>query len=264
MENIKECCICREGYNEGNHRPLILPCGHTLCKACVNNVATEHQRTVIQCPICRKNHTINCDELATNYVVIDLLRGSGNLGQSSERPVPEMENNEYKDSQSKKSNNENEEKDSNPPKTNGMSKAKMIGLGVGTVAGGAAAVLAAPVVLTGVGFTSAGIAAGSWAAGMMSAAAASGGGGVAAGSMVALLQSAGAVGLGASATAGVAGAGAGVGAGVTYGFSRFFRRNPENTNSDSNQGEDGDKDGKEDKDDKSKNSKEYEDNDKKK
>lgn len=52
-------------------------------------------------------------------------------------------------------------------------------------------VLAAPLVLGAVGFTSAGIAAGSWAAGMMSAAAVANGGAVAAGSTVAVLQAAG-------------------------------------------------------------------------
>uniref|UniRef100_A0A8C6PV09 Uncharacterized protein n=1 Tax=Nothobranchius furzeri TaxID=105023 RepID=A0A8C6PV09_NOTFU len=60
------------------------------------------------------------------------------------------------------------------------------------------AVLAAPAVLGAVGFTSAGIAAGSFAASMMSAAAVANGGGVAAGSLVAVLQSAGVLSLSAS------------------------------------------------------------------
>lgn len=50
---------------------------------------------------------------------------------------------------------------------------------------------AAPSLLGAVGFTSAGITPGSYAAGMMSAAATANGGGVAAGSLVSLLQSAG-------------------------------------------------------------------------
>nr|KAF6387043.1 interferon alpha inducible protein 27 like 1 [Myotis myotis] len=54
---------------------------------------------------------------------------------------------------------------------------------------------AAPVVLGAMGFTSAGIAASSIAAKMMSAAAIANGGGVAAGGLVATLQSAGAAGL---------------------------------------------------------------------
>ncbi|XP_075387751.1 interferon alpha-inducible protein 27, mitochondrial-like [Tenrec ecaudatus] len=53
------------------------------------------------------------------------------------------------------------------------------------------AVASAPVVLSAVGFTSAGIAVSSLAAKMMSAAAVANGGGVAAGSLVATLQSVG-------------------------------------------------------------------------
>uniref|UniRef100_A0A673A2S4 Uncharacterized protein n=1 Tax=Sphaeramia orbicularis TaxID=375764 RepID=A0A673A2S4_9TELE len=58
-------------------------------------------------------------------------------------------------------------------------------------AGAGGSVLLAPVALGAIGFTSAGIAAGSYAAGMMSTTAIANGGGVAAGSLVALGQSAG-------------------------------------------------------------------------
>uniref|UniRef100_A0A3Q1EXL7 Uncharacterized protein n=1 Tax=Acanthochromis polyacanthus TaxID=80966 RepID=A0A3Q1EXL7_9TELE len=83
------------------------------------------------------------------------------------------------------------------------------------IGGGVAAetVVLAPVAVGAMGFTSSGIAAGSYAAGMMSSAAIANGGGVAAGSLVAVLQSAGtcAAGLSATANAAVAGVGAAVG-----------------------------------------------------
>uniref|UniRef100_A0A8C5C525 Uncharacterized protein n=1 Tax=Gadus morhua TaxID=8049 RepID=A0A8C5C525_GADMO len=79
---------------------------------------------------------------------------------------------------------------------------------VGTIGAGGA-VVAAPFVLGAVGFTAVGITAGSWAAGMMSSAAAvANGGAVAAGTTVAVLQSVGAAGLGAVATAATASGGA--------------------------------------------------------
>ncbi|KAM4541444.1 interferon alpha-inducible protein 27, mitochondrial-like [Fundulus diaphanus] len=77
-------------------------------------------------------------------------------------------------------------------------------------AGGA--VVAAPVVLGAIGFTSVGIAAGSYAASWMSAAAIASGGGVAAGSWLSVLTSAGMAGLSTASTAAVAGAGGAVGA----------------------------------------------------
>ncbi|CAL8235895.1 unnamed protein product [Boreogadus saida] len=81
---------------------------------------------------------------------------------------------------------------------------------IGTLGAGGA-VVAAPVLLSAVGFGAAGITAGSWAASWMSAAAMANGGGVLAGSLVALGQTMGAAGLGLVATvvtAAVGGAGA--------------------------------------------------------
>ncbi|XP_029768546.1 interferon alpha-inducible protein 27-like protein 2A isoform X1 [Terrapene carolina triunguis] len=82
--------------------------------------------------------------------------------------------------------------------------------GAGVAAG--VACVGIPVVLGAVGFTGAGIAAGTLAAKMMSAAAIANGGGVAAGSVVAVLQSIGAAGLPAAAKAVIVGVGAAVGA----------------------------------------------------
>ena len=87
------------------------------------------------------------------------------------------------------------------------------GVGVGVGVGGAIFVVAAPVVVpaavTWLGFTTGGIAAGSWAASMMSAMAPT-----VAGGMVATLQSVGAAGLGTAGTTLVAGTGAAVGSAV--------------------------------------------------
>ncbi|XP_061599767.1 interferon alpha-inducible protein 27-like protein 2A [Cololabis saira] len=82
---------------------------------------------------------------------------------------------------------------------------------IAVAAGAGGAVVSAPFVLGAAGFTSVGIAAGSYAAGMMSTAAIANGGGVAAGSAVALLQSAGMAGMSGAATAAVASAGGTVG-----------------------------------------------------
>ncbi|XP_023993920.1 interferon alpha-inducible protein 27-like protein 2A [Salvelinus sp. IW2-2015] len=70
-----------------------------------------------------------------------------------------------------------------------------------TAAGAGGAVVLAPLALGFVGFTAAGIAANSVAAGMMASAATAGSGGVLTGSTVAVLQSAGAAGLAGSTTA---------------------------------------------------------------
>uniref|UniRef100_A0A7M4DUI7 Interferon alpha inducible protein 27 like 1 n=1 Tax=Crocodylus porosus TaxID=8502 RepID=A0A7M4DUI7_CROPO len=80
--------------------------------------------------------------------------------------------------------------------------------------------MAALALLQKLGFTGMGIAAGSLAAKMMSAAAIASGGGVAAGSTVALLQSAGAAGLSVTTQTGLGAAGGGAGAAVKSFFNK--------------------------------------------
>ncbi|XP_022093421.1 interferon alpha-inducible protein 27-like protein 2B isoform X1 [Acanthaster planci] len=95
------------------------------------------------------------------------------------------------------------------------------------------AVGAVMVALPAIGFTAGGIAAGSYAASMMSAAAVANGGGVAAGSAVAVLQSVGAAGLGAGGTAAVGGVGATVGGATSYLVGLFkdkFKKNKNEVN----------------------------------
>nr|XP_054504411.1 uncharacterized protein LOC129130167 isoform X2 [Agelaius phoeniceus] len=94
-----------------------------------------------------------------------------------------------------------------------------IGTVIGATVGAGLALVGLPVFIGALGFTGAGIAAGSVAAKMMSAAAIANGGGVAAGSTVAVLQSIGAAGLSVGAkvglTAALGSAGAATGAQLT-------------------------------------------------
>merc|ERR1712224_710203 len=82
--------------------------------------------------------------------------------------------------------------EANEDKNQGMDYKKLAILGA---AGATTAVIAAPLVVSGIGFGSAGISAGSYAASWMSAAALAGGGGVVKGSTIAILQSVGAAGM---------------------------------------------------------------------
>ncbi|XP_059724505.1 interferon alpha-inducible protein 27-like protein 2A [Haemorhous mexicanus] len=83
---------------------------------------------------------------------------------------------------------------------------------IGATVGAGLALIGLPLGIAALGFTGAGIAAGSVAAKMMSAAAIANGGGVAAGSTVAVLQSIGAAGLPLAAQVGLGSAGAASGA----------------------------------------------------
>ena len=93
-------------------------------------------------------------------------------------------------------------------------------LGVGLLVGGAA-VVAAPLALTAVGFSSTGIVAGSMAAKMMSMAAIANGGGMAAGGLIAAAQSAGAAGIATSTSAFIGTAAGSVGA---FAANKMFKK----------------------------------------
>lgn len=93
----------------------------------------------------------------------------------------------------------------------------IVGGVAGTAAGAIVAVVAAPIVVGAIGFGAGGIVAGSFASWLMSTMALANGGAIAAGSLVATLQSIGAVGMSAGVAAGVAATGAGVGATVGAG-----------------------------------------------
>lgn len=64
MGPVWECGICYDKYNEGQRRPLALPCGHTLCKACVFNL--QQQR----CPECKYSLNGRRHNLPTNIAVL--------------------------------------------------------------------------------------------------------------------------------------------------------------------------------------------------
>ncbi|XP_043846984.1 interferon alpha-inducible protein 27, mitochondrial-like [Dromiciops gliroides] len=96
-----------------------------------------------------------------------------------------------------------------------LSNTKIL-LGAGAVGGATVALVAFPMVLGAVGFTKAGIAAGSMAAKMMSGAAIANGGGIASGSLVAVLQSVGAGGLSTMASTALGSAGSVLGSALAY------------------------------------------------
>ncbi|XP_052130985.1 roquin-2-like [Frankliniella occidentalis] len=64
-----KCDICFLNFDLDAHRPKNLPCGHTICQACVENPALGKK-----CPTCRKAFKIRrLEDLPDSFVVIRLL-----------------------------------------------------------------------------------------------------------------------------------------------------------------------------------------------
>lgn len=57
------CGVCFEEYDEGTNTPVMLPCGHTLCKACVLELRA--------CPYDRSVLPLERSRLPTNYLVAE-------------------------------------------------------------------------------------------------------------------------------------------------------------------------------------------------
>lgn len=212
----KACSVCLNPWDREDHLPVALPaCGHSFCRNCL--VVMYRNDECIRCPTCRKVYKdIRPEDLPPNFALLDLVDSNVQDGPA---PSPESSDVPLIGSPSEPpAPNPGSGVPPDEPGKRGPGKGLLYGCAA--VVGGVTAVAAAPAVLTAVGFTSAGIAAGSWAASMMSIAAGLNGGGVAAGGLIATLQSVGAAGLGAAGVAGVGAVGGVAGAGVAAGAAK--------------------------------------------
>ena len=64
------CGVCFERFNSSSHLPKILPCQHTFCKSCTDNLLHKG-KGFFECPVCRSK--ARSDEVRTNLVVIDIV-----------------------------------------------------------------------------------------------------------------------------------------------------------------------------------------------
>ena len=83
IQNLLVCDVCKKTINV----PKILPCSHSSCKACLENLTTQEEENVdgegkkFDCPICRSTVTLKLDEnvagLPDNEFIVKLLNAIG-------------------------------------------------------------------------------------------------------------------------------------------------------------------------------------------
>lgn len=71
MEAFIECPVCKEVYDHSIKAPLVLACGHTLCKKCALRLAGIYR--FIRCPIDRRTDGRDIGQISVNYSVIQIL-----------------------------------------------------------------------------------------------------------------------------------------------------------------------------------------------
>ena len=83
-----DCGICLENYNSDSKVPIILPCGHTYCYTCIENII----RKKIKCPNCRAlvPRNISPSSLTVNYAVISMLDTTANPDMMYTKRISDM------------------------------------------------------------------------------------------------------------------------------------------------------------------------------
>ena len=126
------CSKCSSRFNVDARTPRTLPCNHTLCQRCVQEILDKSEDH-LKCPICCKQHEVPCTKDASAYPVNeDKLEIIRLLQENEKQKEPEQkkdQQNQRKDSQSR-SKGENEElkaadKAKGAAKNEGMAKSNV-------------------------------------------------------------------------------------------------------------------------------------------
>ena len=111
------CSKCSLKYNGDTRTPRTLPCNHTLCQRCIQDILDQSEGQ-LKCPLCGKQHEVPCTKDADAYPLNEDKLGIIRLLQENEKEKKPKRNQDQndKDSQSR-SKNENEGlKDANKEK----------------------------------------------------------------------------------------------------------------------------------------------------
>jgi Ring finger domain/B-box zinc finger len=69
MEEFFVCPVCLERFDEGHRLPLILACGHSFCKDCIQNMYKQS----LSCPFDRKIENRRLVDLPKNLLILQII-----------------------------------------------------------------------------------------------------------------------------------------------------------------------------------------------
>ena len=79
MQSALECTICFENFDKSTHKPMSLPCNHGFCIKCIKDI---YKNGKIECPMCKKFHTIKLNLIKVDQQIISNLSKNGGKNQS--------------------------------------------------------------------------------------------------------------------------------------------------------------------------------------
>ncbi|MPC44830.1 E3 ubiquitin-protein ligase TRIM13 [Portunus trituberculatus] len=83
-DNVEDCPVCFTTFDDTLRRPRTLPCGHSLCTACINELK---EQGAVMCPTCRVEHALpEADQFPINYAVEGLIRRLRRLATVTPNP----------------------------------------------------------------------------------------------------------------------------------------------------------------------------------
>jgi len=69
---LLECPVCRNSFNNHEHIPYVLVCGHNICTTAIQHL---YRNKTIKCPKCRKENTYeNIKDISKNYMALDMIK----------------------------------------------------------------------------------------------------------------------------------------------------------------------------------------------
>lgn len=73
LNDLLECSVCLERLDTSSK---VLPCQHTFCKKCLEEIVSTHRE--LRCPECRVLVNVKVDELPPNVLLMRILEGMRN------------------------------------------------------------------------------------------------------------------------------------------------------------------------------------------
>ncbi|XP_061175859.1 uncharacterized protein LOC133184801 [Saccostrea echinata] len=66
IEDGNQCFVCLENFNDQQNQPMIMPCGHIVCNACLIQLAKTFQYEKIKCPLDNQIYKVKRSERRGN------------------------------------------------------------------------------------------------------------------------------------------------------------------------------------------------------
>jgi hypothetical protein len=99
MNDNLNCNSCLLGYNIESRRPMVLPCGHTLCSKCIDS--KRDIKDYIKCPYDRNKYHYIKDNILINPFILNTINSKNRqiineLIEKSERDISAKDSEKYK------------------------------------------------------------------------------------------------------------------------------------------------------------------------